>query len=61
MGVLHVFVTAWTMTCCLPALLALWRTAGNKAYYAAKLPGGFVLITRLSSHAICDATQARSI
>jgi hypothetical protein len=110
------------MTCCLPALLALWRldhgqrrqqqwrwqqwqrgggsdgdddgsggntalqlrlqfdehrcgsciarveiaygvnTAGNEAYFAAsKIPCGFVLIARLSSHAICGSTQARSI
>ncbi len=106
------------MTCCLPALLALWRldhgqrrqqrwrwqqwqrsggsdgddggnttlqlrlqldehrsgsciarveiaygvnTAGNEAYFAAKVPCGFVLITRLSSHAVCDSTPAHSI
>ncbi len=37
------------------------NTAGNEAYFAAKVPCGFVLITRLSSHAVCDSTPAHSI
>ncbi len=36
-------------------------TAANEAYFAAKVRCGFVLIYHLSSHAICDSTQARSI
>ncbi len=117
------YATAWTMTCCLPALLCwrcsalitgsggssgggsssgsaavaamaataaaaiphyscacswmstevglaspVWKlrtygvnTARNEAYFAAKVPCGLVLITRLSSHAVCDSTPARSI
>ncbi len=34
---------------------------GNEAYFAAKVPCGFVLIARVSLHAICDSTQACSI
>ena len=114
-------MTAWDVTCCLPALLALWRldhwqprqqrwwwhhstssaaveavattmaaaatpyyscacspmstdagpscpcgfacgvNSGNEVSFAAKVHYGFVLITRLNSHAICGSTQACSI
>ncbi len=37
------------------------NTAGNEPYFDAKVLCGFVLITRLRSHAICGSTHARSI
>ncbi len=60
---LHVQLDKHSSGSCIARVEIAYRvnTAGNEACFAAKVPCGFVLITRLSPHAVCDSTPARSI